>query len=85
MTMGGLVISRADCRAISACRRTLTHFTVVRTVLCTGYVVNKTVSCVLMNGILMTMIYNNCLDRSYNKKICCSFVSIKSSFRFCQV
>jgi hypothetical protein len=30
--------------------------TVVSTVLCTGYVVNKTVSCVLMNVILVTMI-----------------------------
>jgi hypothetical protein len=54
--MGGLVISRADCRAISARRRTTTHFTVVSTVLFTGYVVNKTVSCVLMNVILVTMI-----------------------------
>jgi hypothetical protein len=36
--MGGLVISRADCRAISARRRTTAHFTVLSTVLCTGYV-----------------------------------------------
>jgi hypothetical protein len=42
--MGGLVIIRADCRAISARRRTTAHFTVVSTVLCTGYVVNKTVT-----------------------------------------
>jgi hypothetical protein len=54
--MGGLVISRADCRAISARRRTTAHFTVVSTVLCTGYVVNKTVSCVLMNVIFVTII-----------------------------
>jgi hypothetical protein len=43
--MGGLVISRADCRAdcraISARRRTTAHFTVVSTVLRTGYEVNK--------------------------------------------
>jgi hypothetical protein len=49
--MGGL----ADC-AISARRRTTAHFTVVSTVLCTDYEVNKTVSCVLMNLILVTMI-----------------------------
>jgi hypothetical protein len=54
--MGRLVISRADCCAISARRRTTAHFTVVSKVLCSGYVVNKTVSCVLMNVILMTMI-----------------------------
>jgi hypothetical protein len=53
---GRLVISRADCCAISARRRTTAHITVVSTVLGTGYVVNKTVSCVLMNEILMTMI-----------------------------
>jgi hypothetical protein len=53
--MGGLMISRSNCRAISARRRTTAHFT-VSTVLCTGYVVNKTVSCVLMNVILVTMI-----------------------------
>jgi hypothetical protein len=40
----------------SARRRTTAHFTVVSTVLCTGYKVNKTVSCVLMNVILVTMI-----------------------------
>jgi hypothetical protein len=50
------VISRADCRAISARRRTTAHFSVVSTVVSTGYVVNKTVPCVLMNGILVTMI-----------------------------
>jgi hypothetical protein len=54
--MGWLVISRAECSAISARRRTTAHFTVVSTVLCTGYYVNKTVSCVLMNEILMTII-----------------------------
>jgi hypothetical protein len=43
-------------RAISARRRTTAHFTIVSTVLSTGYVENKTVSCVLMNGILVTMI-----------------------------
>jgi hypothetical protein len=52
--MGGLVISRADCRAISERRRTTAHITVVSTVLCAGYVVNKTVSCVLMNVITTT-------------------------------
>jgi hypothetical protein len=52
-TMGGLVISCAACRAISARRRTTAHITVVSSVLCTGYVVNKTVSCVLMNMILV--------------------------------
>jgi hypothetical protein len=55
-TMGRLVISRADCCAMSARRRTTAHITIVSTVLCTGYVVNKTVSCVLMNVILVTMI-----------------------------
>jgi hypothetical protein len=54
--MGRLLISRAECSAISARRRTTAHFTVVSTVLCTGYVVTKTVSCVLMNVILVTMI-----------------------------
>jgi hypothetical protein len=42
--MGGLVISRAACRAISARRGTTAHITVVSSVLFTGYVVNKTVS-----------------------------------------
>jgi hypothetical protein len=55
-TMGGLVISRAACRAISARRRTTAHITVVSSVLCTGYVVNKTVLCVLMNMILVIII-----------------------------
>jgi sugar phosphate permease len=54
--MGGLVISCADCRAINARRRTTAHVTVINTVLCTDYVVNKTDSCVLMNVILVTMI-----------------------------
>jgi hypothetical protein len=54
--MGGLVISRADCRAISARRRTTAHFTVVSTVLCTGYEVKKPVSCVLMNVIFVAML-----------------------------
>jgi hypothetical protein len=54
--MGGLVISRAACRAISARRRPTTHITIVSSVLCTGYVVNKTVSCVLMNMILVITI-----------------------------
>jgi hypothetical protein len=53
--MEGLVISRADCRAISARRRTTAHLTVFSRVLCTGYVENKTVSCVFMNVILVTM------------------------------
>jgi hypothetical protein len=56
VAMGGLVISRFDCRANSARRRTLANFTVVSTVICSGYVVNKTVSRVLMNVILGTMI-----------------------------
>jgi hypothetical protein len=55
-TMGWLVISCAECHAISARRRTTAHFTVVSTDLCSGYVVDKTVSCVLMHAILMTMI-----------------------------
>jgi hypothetical protein len=55
-TIGGLVISRAACRAISARRRTTANITVSSSVLCTGYVINKTVSCVLMNMILVTMI-----------------------------
>jgi hypothetical protein len=54
--MGGLVISRAACRSISAHRRTTTHISVVSSVLCTGYVVNKIVYCVLMNMILVTII-----------------------------
>jgi hypothetical protein len=54
--MGGLVISRAACRALSAHRRTTAHITVVSSVLCTGYVVNKAVSCVLMNMILVIII-----------------------------
>jgi hypothetical protein len=54
--MGGLVISCAACRAISAGRRTTAHITIVSSVLCTGYVVNKIVSCVLMNMILVTII-----------------------------
>jgi hypothetical protein len=39
-------------------RRTIqhAHITVVSTVLCTGYVVNKTVSCVLKNVILVVTI-----------------------------
>jgi hypothetical protein len=56
ISMGGLVISRSACRAISARRRTTAHITVVSSALCTGYVVNKTVSCVLMNMILVTII-----------------------------
>jgi hypothetical protein len=54
--MGGLVISRSDCRAISERRCTTAHFTVVSTVLWSGNVENKTVSCVLMNVNLVTMI-----------------------------
>jgi hypothetical protein len=52
--MGRLLISRAECRAecraTSARRRTLAHFTVVSTVLCSGFVANKTVSCVLIQN-----------------------------------
>jgi hypothetical protein len=47
LTMGGLVISRAEWRAISARKRTTAHITIVSTGLCTGFVVNKTVSCEL--------------------------------------
>jgi hypothetical protein len=54
--MGGLVISRAAFRALSAHRRTTEHITVASSVLCTGYVVNKAVSCVLMNMILVIII-----------------------------
>jgi hypothetical protein len=50
------VISRAACRAISARRRTTAYITLVSSVFCTGYVVNKTVSCVLMNMISVTII-----------------------------
>jgi hypothetical protein len=42
--MGGLVISRDAYRAISARRRTTAHITIVSSVFCNGYVVNKTVS-----------------------------------------
>jgi hypothetical protein len=54
--MGGLVISRAACGAISARKHTTAHITVVSSVLCTGYEVHKTVSCVLMNMILVIII-----------------------------
>jgi hypothetical protein len=53
--MGRLLISRADYRATSARRRTTAHPTVVRRFLCSGYVVSKKVSCVLMNMILVTI------------------------------
>jgi hypothetical protein len=56
--MGGLVISRAASRAISARRRTTEHITVVSSVLFTVYVVNQTVSCVLMNMIFVIIIHN---------------------------
>jgi hypothetical protein len=56
VSMEGLVMSRAACRAISPRRRTTAHITISSSVLCTGYVVNKTVSCVPMNMILMTII-----------------------------
>jgi hypothetical protein len=51
--MGGLVKSRAACRSISERRRTRAHITVVSSFLFSVYVVNKTVSCVLMNMILV--------------------------------
>jgi hypothetical protein len=54
--MGRLLISRTDSSAASARRRTTAHSTVVSRVLCSGYVVNKMVSCVLMNMILVTLI-----------------------------
>jgi hypothetical protein len=44
-----------ECGATSTRRRTTAHFTVVSTVLCSGYVVNKTVSFVLMNVVLVSM------------------------------
>jgi hypothetical protein len=37
VTMGRLLKRRAECRAISMRRHTTAHFTVVITVLCTGY------------------------------------------------
>jgi hypothetical protein len=54
--MGQLLISRAERCAISTRWRTTAHFTIVSTVLCSGYVVNKTVFFVLMNVILVTII-----------------------------
>jgi hypothetical protein len=54
--MGRLLISRADYRATSARRRTTAHPTVVRRFLCSGYVLSKKVSCVLMNMIFVTII-----------------------------
>jgi hypothetical protein len=54
--MGRLLIRRADSSAASARRRTTAHPTVVGRVLCSGYVVNKMVSCVHMNGILRSII-----------------------------
>jgi hypothetical protein len=54
--MGRLLISRADYRATSARRRTTAHPTVVRRFLCSGYVLSKKVSCVLMNMSLVTII-----------------------------
>jgi hypothetical protein len=80
-----LVISRTDCRAISARRRTTAHFTVVSTVLSTGYVVNKTVSCVLTNHCdfgdndIITIVSTGLTTKKY--------VAVLSvlNFRFCQV
>jgi hypothetical protein len=54
--MGWLLISRADYRATSVRRRTTAHPTVVRRFLCSGYVLSRKVSCVLMNMILVTII-----------------------------
>jgi hypothetical protein len=54
--MGRLLISRAECRATSARRRTTAHLTVLSTVLRSGYLVNKTVSYVLISVILVSMI-----------------------------
>jgi hypothetical protein len=54
--MGRLLISRADYRATSARRHTTAHPTVVRRFLCSGYVLSKKISCVLMNMILVTII-----------------------------
>jgi hypothetical protein len=51
VSMGRLLISRADSSAASARRRTTAHPTVVSRVLCTGYVVNKKISCVLISKI----------------------------------
>jgi hypothetical protein len=55
-SMGRLLISRADYRATSARRRTAAHPTVIRRFLCSGYVLSKKVSCVLMNMTLVTII-----------------------------
>jgi hypothetical protein len=49
--MGRLLISRADSSAASARRHTTAYPTVVSRVLCTGYVVNKKLSCVLISKI----------------------------------
>jgi hypothetical protein len=51
----GRVSDKPRC-AISARRRTTAHITISSSVLCTGYVVNKTVSCVLRDMILVTYI-----------------------------
>jgi hypothetical protein len=79
------VISRADCRAISARRRTTAHFTVGSTVLCTGYVVNKNCllcayECDFGDYDIMRIVQTGLIQKK-----CISFVSIKSSFRFRQV
>jgi hypothetical protein len=51
-----LLKSSADSSDASARRRTTALPTIVSRVLCIGYVVNKTVSCVHMNGILVSII-----------------------------
>jgi hypothetical protein len=51
--MGRLLLSCADYRATSARRRTTAHPTVVRRLLCSGYVLSKKDSCELMKGILI--------------------------------
>jgi hypothetical protein len=56
VVMGRLLISRDDYRATSARRRTTADPTVVRIFLCSGYVLSKKVSCVLMHLILVTII-----------------------------
>jgi hypothetical protein len=74
--MGLLLITapnfcNAECRATSACRRTTAHFTVVSTVLWSGYVETKTVSCVpvcLWMWFWYQWYNNNFLDRSYYKE-----------------
>jgi hypothetical protein len=56
ISMGQLLISRADYRTTSARRRTTAHPTIFRRFLCSGFVLSRKVSCVLMNMILVKII-----------------------------